>query len=645
MDKKSLIGYKIGLDSINSVLVLHDLELLKKVTQELHFHFDSFFTCIVELNQATDSTNTHGDVIKTDSNQAEIITYSGQITFDHLVYNTKNSPTEEVSKTTQDYCFYGDHLAQQFPDAPFLTLYPIKAYLGIPLRNHNGEILGVLFSVFLRTLKQTDSDDLIYYHQIFANILVHQLREKWFAEHSNRLVAQINYEASHDHLTGLGNRRGLTKTLEELTQPGCPSFALLYLDLDDFKGINDIHGSYFGDQVLKFVASIIRDALFNPDFAFRISGDEFAVIVSDHNTVIEICNTIVRRTAIGYRDHNNFIKTKFSIGIAYYQPYEHNDEHEEVQNETLHTQNLISNNLVSINRAADDLILHASLALKDCKQHKHLQIQYYDVSMHAAYVRQVKMIEALREQLENPIGWNDEFFVVLQPVVDKNEEKWNYFEVLTRWNSKTLGFISPVEFIEVAEQSGLIVELGERILELACRAKRTLEEGIGYKVKLAINCSAYELNTPLRYIHHLTHTLEQYNFKPSEFTIELTETLLFSKIEEIKHILERLQTLGFTIALDDFGTGYSSLYYIHTYPIDCIKIDASFIRTMIGNKTTESVISLIIQLAKQLDLDLIAEGVETTEVMEKLHLMGCNRIQGYYYSRPKTPEVLIAEQA
>ena len=195
--------------------------------------------------------------------------------------------------------------------------------------------------------------------------------------------------------------------------------------------------------------------------------------------------------------------------------------------------------------------------------------------------------------------------------------------------------------MEAAEQSGLIVELGERIVELACKAKLALEKGLGHGVRLSLNCSAHELHNSNRYLQHLLDTIKHYGFKPDEFTIELTETVLLSQTEEVKKILNKLRFLGFKVALDDFGTGYSSLNYIHSYPIDCIKIDATFIRNMHTNETAERVVWLIVQLAKQLNLSLVAEGVEDQEALEKLYDMGCSQIQGYYFSKPDKPQNII----
>jgi EAL domain-containing protein (putative c-di-GMP-specific phosphodiesterase class I) len=226
--------------------------------------------------------------------------------------------------------------------------------------------------------------------------------------------------------------------------------------------------------------------------------------------------------------------------------------------------------------------------------------------------------------------------------VDITSDRWDYFEILARWNSSVYGSVSPVEFIEAAEQSGLIIELGERIVELACRAKQDLERQLGYKVKLSINCSAHELVDSNRYMNFLTRILEKYDHQATDFVIELTETVLLSQSGREQMVLNSLRYLGFKVALDDFGTGYSSLNYIHNYPIDSIKIDATFVRNMLANTTSEQVVLLIAQLAQLLEVDLIAEGVEDDRALQKLIEMGCHHIQGYFYSRPHNVNELIS---
>ncbi|CAH0531266.1 putative signaling protein [Allocatenococcus thiocycli] len=480
----------------------------------------------------------------------------------------------------------------------------------MPLKTQNGDVLGILISTFTHLFSALEAQALL---ELYANVIIHSLREKWVSERSDKLLNQLSYEVSHDNLTGLLNRSCLADTLETLTQQSSRPFNLAYLDIDNFKSINDINGNYIGDQIIKFTANAIQESLSSPENAFRVAGDEFAFITYDEDPVA-VCQQILDIIETGYIDKSNHISFTVSIGIA---------------------------RAANHSPKTDGLILNASLALKDCKKHRETRIQHYDTQLSALYHRQTQLIEVIRQQLKTSITDNHELYVVVQPIVDINADQWDYFEILSRWESDTLGNIAPSEFIEAAEQSGLIVELGERIIELACIAKQELESQLGHSVKLSINCSAYELVDSKRYINHLTSMIDKYQHSTCDFVIELTETVLLSLSGQEQMVLNSLRYLGFQVALDDFGTGYSSLNYIHNYPIDIIKIDATFVRNMLSNKTSEQVVLLIVQLSQLLNVNLIAEGVEDKNASDKLIEMGCNYIQGYFYAKPSRVSEMI----
>ncbi|OLQ88807.1 diguanylate cyclase [Vibrio ponticus] len=594
----------IDVETINRIVALDGHELLHQVTMLLHREFGSQCTCVVEL----DKLNFF----------AQTLSYSCQQTIQTpFCYSLVGTPCHEVSKSNQLFLMFSENVAQDFPQDVFLAENGIEAYLGIPLKANNGENLGILLSTFTTPLSQLDEESqsrLIYYHTFFANIIVHSLRAKWFSARSDSLVNQLSYEISHDALTGLLNRRRLSDMLEHYSDTTNEPLTLVYIDIDNFKSINNLYGNYIGDQVIKFVGLSVEEALPEKNHAFRISGDEFAFITFSSDP-LTICQNITAKLRNGYKDSSHNIKISASIGLA-----------------------CKSDKSLS----ADQLMLNTSLALKDCKQTHNNQIQSYDIHLSDQYYRRTMVIDALRNELDKSNTEESEIYVLLQPIVSIKDNSWNYFETLARWQSKTLGAISPIEFIEAAEQSGLIIELGERIVELACKAKHDVEQGLDYKVRLSLNCSAHELADSARYMRHLNSSIAKYHFHPDEFTIELTETVLLSRTNEVRYILDTLREQGFTVALDDFGTGYSSLNYIHSYPIDTIKIDATFVRNILFNETAERVVNLIIQLAKQLNVSLIAEGVETEAELQKLTIMGCTQIQGYYFSRPEKPSVIIS---
>ncbi|MCL9780279.1 EAL domain-containing protein [Vibrio sp. S4M6] len=591
-------GEIINFGTINNILLLEGNQLLDEVTQVLHQHFKTFSTSIVEID-------------KLHYNARTLSHSSIRETFYEESYQLQGTPCEHVVKSEQLFFLYPSDLQGNFPSDTSISQHNIMAYLGIPLRAKSGEVLGILASKFQHQL--IDAEMVIHYHQILANVVVHGLRIKWLTERSDYLVNQLSYEVSHDNLTGLMNRSCLSDKLETLTNSTLECFTLAYLDIDNFKHINDAHGNYIGDQIIKHVAKVVAQNVPETHLVFRIAGDEYAFITFS-NDPLEICKKINEQLQSGYSDSSRHIKLSVSFGLA-----RKAEQH--------------------IN--PDQLILNASLALKSAKQSSSQHTCCYDTQLSVQYYRRNMIIEALRYALESTDDTSNQIYVVLQPIVKKNVSDWSHFEVLARWKNDTLGDISPIEFIEAAEESGLIKELGERIVELACMAKQQFEAKLGYKMMFSLNCSAHQLSAPSQYLEHLTSTIRRFGFYPHEFTIELTETVLLTKTNQVESILGKLRTLGFKVALDDFGTGYSSLNYIHSYPIDCIKIDATFIRNMLHNQTSERVVWLIIQLAKQLNVELVAEGVEDEKALEKLHAMGCEQIQGFYYSQPKATQEMI----
>lgn len=591
---------QISFQKLDEILKLSGSALLNRVILDIHQQVNTHCTCIVEVAHLQHSAHTIS-VARNDKIE------------DHLEYPLSGSPCEEVVNDIGENIFFQDHVYRDVSEDKMFREIGIEAYLGLPLKTQNGDVLGILISTFTHLFSALEEQALLELHRFYANVIIHSLREKWVSERSDKLLNQLSYEVSHDNLTGLLNRSCLADTLETLTQQSSRPFNLAYLDIDNFKSINDINGNYIGDQIIKFTANAIQESLSSPENAFRVAGDEFAFITYDEDPVA-VCQQILDIIEAGYIDKSNHISFTVSIGIA---------------------------RAANHSPKTDGLILNASLALKDCKKHRETRIQHYDTQLSALYHRQTQLIEVIRQQLKTSITDNHELYVVVQPIVDINADQWDYFEILSRWESDTLGNIAPSEFIEAAEQSGLIVELGERIIELACIAKQELESQVGHSVKLSINCSAYELVDSKRYINHLTSMIDKYQHSTCDFVIELTETVLLSLSGQEQMVLNSLRYLGFQVALDDFGTGYSSLNYIHNYPIDIIKIDATFVRNMLSNKTSEQVVLLIVQLSQLLNVNLIAEGVEDKNASDKLIEMGCNYIQGYFYAKPSRVSEMI----
>lgn len=604
MARKSDHFSPLVLRDINHTLELEGKALFNEATRNLHRHYDSVITNLIELDPF--------------NGRVTSLSYSTQLSTSErsLDLSTSSSITQSLLIDGQNLVFVPRDAQKLYPNDPYLSTHDIESFVAYPLKSKQGELLGILYSAFGRPIPNECVDAVIDGHAIYANIISNHLTARSLTSRADSLVEQLSYEVSHDNLTGLYNRSFLSDKLEQLADLKTEPFTLAYIDINNFKSINDLYGNYIGDRVINYVAEVIKKNVKNRELAFRISGDEFAFITLSGDP-FETCNKIIKDLDQGYRDSEHNVKVAVSIGLARH-----------------------SNEATS----ADQTILNASLALKDCKRTSHLNIQCYDTHLSAQYYRRAQVIDALRAELDNTDLNSSEIYVVVQPIVNMGQKEWNYYETLARWESSSLGSIAPFEFIEAAEQSGLIVELGERIVELACQAKKQLEAGLGYQVRLSINCSAHELTNANRYLKHLLDTIQGYGFSPYEFTIELTETVLIAQKDEVKGVLNQLRFLGFKVALDDFGTGYSSLSYIHSYPIDCIKIDATFIREMLNNQTSERLVWLIIQLAQQLEMDLVAEGVEHKEALDKLHSMGCTKIQGYYFSRPELPTNIVRQQ-
>ncbi|NOI01592.1 EAL domain-containing protein [Vibrio kanaloae] len=598
----------IDAERIGRLLKLEGIDLLESAVLILHQMFGTQYTTIIEKKYFPDQM------------VPLVIAHSDHVLHDKINARHGHIYQQAVHQQHPD-CSFAQYIIQSLPTSAFKQEITSQNSIAIPTRTQSGEVMGVLFSTFTSPLNPNQLQNVIKHHQLFANIVIHTLREIWFNERSEQLVNQLSYEVSHDSLTGLLNRSCLSDTLESITQQRSTPFTLALLDVNSFKAINDMHGNYIGDKVLQYVAETLRRTIPENNLTFRTAGNEFAFITY-HSDPIFICEQILAKIKKGYNSVDMKVAFDISIGIARSE---------------------------GSNKDVEQIIFNTSLALKECKQRQDTHIQCYDTHLISRYQRKMELVAALRNELESatspsftPNGNDNEMYVVVQPIVGQSEKQWEYFEVLTRWKTAKHGNVSPMEFIKVAEESGLIVELGEHIIDLVCRAKTTLEKGLGYKIKLGINCSAHELSDSKRYISYLTRTIERHNFKANEFVIELTETVLLSPTKETKSALNYLREQGFSIALDDFGTGYSSLNYIHSYPIDCIKIDATFIRNLLTNSTSESVVWLIIQLAHRLDLSLVAEGVEKREQLEKLHAMGCDKIQGYLYSPPMRPEAIIS---
>jgi diguanylate cyclase (GGDEF)-like protein/PAS domain S-box-containing protein len=413
---------------------------------------------------------------------------------------------------------------------------------------------------------------------------------------------ELRHQASHDQLTGIPNRAYLADEIAAATASGRPA-ALLFIDLDDFKDVNDGLGHDVGDRVLESVANRIAAALRTGDVAARYGGDEFAVLLphienADAATSVaaRIIAAVGEKVMVGDRD----VRVTASIGIA-------------------------------IGTTPTQLLRQADAAMYRAKRSGHGSYTLFDEARDEQAINRFGLITELRSALARR-----EFVLHYQPIVDVRTRSVSSFEALLRWDHPARGLLLPGEFISETEHTGLIVPIGRWVLYEACRQLHAWEVEIGKAIGVSVNVSARQLQDP-RLVDHVTLALEANEVEPRQLTIEITEGALVGAGHDAARTLTILRNLGVTIALDDFGTGFSALGYLKRLPVDLVKVDRTFIGGIDVSEHDAALTRGIIELARSLGLELIAEGVETGGQHEVLGELGCSAAQGFLYSKPVAP--------
>lgn len=425
-----------------------------------------------------------------------------------------------------------------------------------------------------------------------------------------RAAEHIAFLADHDMLTRLPNRRFLDTRLPEILATAAKAnrrAGIGFLDLDNFKQINDTLGHSIGDALLSKTAERIAKSLRKNDLVLRVGGDEFVIILEERRDDVE--NRLQRiRAAVSQplRIGNYDIKVTCSIGMAFF------PEHGETTAE---------------------IVAAADLAMYEAKHTGRDSIATFTPNMADDLRKKFTRIEELRKAVKR-----DEFVLHFQPQVDLVSGRISGVEALVRWQHPTEGLLGPAEFIGLAEETGLIVELGESILEKACRQAQAWAAAGLSPVKMAVNISPRQFQGGL--VQQIRSVLKETGLAPSLLEIEITETLIIQDVETSVRIMRAIKQMGVSLALDDFGIGYSCLGMLKTFPLSCMKIDRSFL-THLPEKTKDSaIVSIMIQLAGSLGIDVIAEGVEAGEQATFLRDAGCPYGQGYYFSRPVPAEAI-----
>ncbi len=431
--------------------------------------------------------------------------------------------------------------------------------------------------------------------------------------------AQLEWQATHDPLTGLSNRAILLDRLEHALLLAARSGlwpTLIFLDLDRFKSVNDQLGHSTGDRLLVEAAERIKRSVRAADTVARIGGDEFVVL----------CEAL-ERTDIAHQ-------VAARILLAMEEPYDFNGEGVHISASIGIMQGDASMS------AAEDLLRNADLAMYRAKENGRNRIETFDTVMHGEIRRRIDMERALREALDN-----DELSVVYQPIFTTAHGALVAFEALVRWEHPTFGKVSPLEFIPLAEETGLIAALGERVLDIACRDAASWRDAAAYTIGLHVNVSGRQVSAS-NFVSYLSRVLRHHHIDPSSLTLELQESVLLDNPERAVARLVALRELGLRIAIDDFGVGYSSLAYLRRFPLDVLKVDRQFVAGIAQSPQGQQVLQAIVDLAAGLDYSVIAEGVETTEELTSLCNLGFEYAQGYLLAAPMSPaEALLLAAA
>lgn len=434
-----------------------------------------------------------------------------------------------------------------------------------------------------------------------------------------QIETQLRHNAYHDALTGLPNRallmEELSDVLAQVKHDPDYLFAVLFLDLDRFKVVNDSLGHTFGDKLLKVIAKDLQACISKGNLVARLGGDEFAILLDDIRELsdaTQVAERIQQQLNRPFILDGQEVFTSVSIGIAlsstgYNEP--------------------------------EEILRDADIVMYRAKAQGRLRYEVFDVAMHNRVVAELKLENDLRRAVkaleDGEPNDTPQFELYYQPIVDLKTSWTAGFEALVRWKHPDLGFISPVEFIPIAEETGLIVSLGHWVLREACRQLAAWQKQFPNRPPLiiSVNLSGRQFSHS-QLIGQIDQILQETGLEGNRLKLEITESVLMDNADLARSMLWQLRSRNIHLCMDDFGTGYSSLSYLHSFPVDTLKIDRSFV-SMMGVETNNSeIVQTIVTLARNLEMEVIAEGIETLAQLKKLQDLGCLLGQGYLFSQP-----------
>jgi diguanylate cyclase (GGDEF)-like protein/PAS domain S-box-containing protein len=438
---------------------------------------------------------------------------------------------------------------------------------------------------------------------------------KWFGTstdiHLEKMAEEkLNHYAKHDPLTNLPNRaefmNHLRQAIERSTGNDYARFAVLFLDLDRFKVVNDSLGHSIGDKLLVALAERLSSCVRPGDVVARLGGDEFTILLNRTGPIEDVARVAERlqqRLSQPFKLDNYEVFTTASIGV--------------IMSDDVH-------------RNPEDFLRDADAAMYRAKESGKARYEIFDREMHVRNMDLLQIETDLRHAADR-----DEFEVFYQPIVHLETGTIREFEALIRWRHPVHGLVAPNEFIVVAEETGLIIPIGKLILREACRQTAEWQNDLDYPLSISVNLSARQLMHPAL-VSNVRGILEETGLDPHRLKLEVTESTVMEHSETSLSVLSELKAMGISLSTDDFGTGYSSLSYLHHFPFDRLKIDRSFVAKMYEDEKSTAIVKTILMLGENLGIEVVAEGIETEAQLELLQKLGCNHGQGYLFSKPVT---------